>query len=163
VRLYFAECRYYTNFKSPYFRTAWDYGHMVEQAGSPLCIAHDDAGTTLTWYKFRIKVTNVLNFCKLYFSTSIAYTVLACSSKLMVDCDSMGPSLQLYGARFLNFSPVGGHVTLKFVKCWYHQNPLGFISVLPVARNLWLWLQVGRNKPCTLVAMTVSTFAGLFY
>ena len=31
-------------------------------------------------------------------------------------------------------------------KCWYHQNPLGFISALPEARSLWLWLQVGRNK-----------------
>ena len=58
--------------------------------------------------------------------------------------------------------PVGGHVTSKFVKCWYHQNPLDFISELPAAISLWLWLQIGRNKPWTLAAMTVSTLAGLF-
>jgi len=31
----------------------------------------------------------------------------------MVDNDSMGPSLQLFRARFLNFSPVSGHVTFE--------------------------------------------------
>jgi len=63
---------------------------------------------------------------------------------------------------FLISPPVGDHVTLQFVKCWYHQNPLGFISALPAARSLWLWLQVGRNKPCTLAAMTVSPLDGAF-
>jgi len=58
--------------------------------------------------------------------------------------------------------PVGGHVTSKVVKCLYHQNPLCFVSLLAEARSLWLWLQVGRNRPCTLVAMTVSPLAGLF-
>jgi len=82
--------------------------------------------------------------------------ILACSSKLMVDYDSMGPSLQQFGARFLNFSPVCSHVTLKFAKRWHHQNSLRFISALAEARSLWLWLQVGRNKPCMLAAMTVS-------
>jgi len=56
----------------------------------------------------------------------------------------------------------GGHVTLKFTKRWYHHNPLRFISALAKARSLWLWLQVGGNKPCTLVAITVSPTAGLF-
>jgi len=59
--------------------------------------------------------------------------------------------------------PLGGHVILKFAKCWYHQNPLGFISALAEARSLWLWLQVGRNKPCTLVAMTISPLLELFF
>jgi len=36
----FSECRYHTNFKWPYFRTAEGYGHMVGHAGSPICIAH---------------------------------------------------------------------------------------------------------------------------
>ena len=49
-------------------------------------------------------------------------------------------------------SPLGGHVASKFVKCWYHQ-----------ARSLWLWLQVGRNKPCSLAAMTVSPLAGFLF
>jgi len=59
--------------------------------------------------------------------------------------------------------PVAGHVTSKFAKCWYHQNRLRFISALAEARSLLLWLQVGRNKPCMLAAMTVSPLAGLFY
>ena len=44
------------------------------------------------------------------------------------------------------FPPVSG----KFTKCWYHQNPLGFICMLPETRSLWSWMQVGRNKQCTL-------------
>jgi len=47
---------------------------------------------------------------------------------------------------FWIFPPVSG----KFTKCWYHLNPLGFICVLPETRSLWSWMQVGRNKPCTL-------------
>ena len=119
---------------------------------SPICIAHPDM--TLTWSK--VKVTDLVKFRKFYFSVSFSSTILACSWKLMVDYDSIGPSLQLFGARFLNFSPVGGHMTPKFVKRWHHQNPLGFISAQLAARSLWLWLQVGRNKPCTLAAMTAS-------
>jgi len=38
---------------------------------------------------------------------------------------------------------VVGNVTLKFEKCWYDQNTLGL-------RILWLWMQVGCNKACTL-------------
>jgi len=40
---------------------------------------------------------------KLHFSRSISSAVLAWSSKLVVDGDSMGPGLQLVGARFSNF------------------------------------------------------------
>jgi len=64
---------------------------------------------------------------------------------------------------FLISPPVGGCVTSKFVKCWYHQSLLRFISVLPEARSLWLWVQVGCNEPCTLAAMTVSPPPGLFF
>jgi len=58
--------------------------------------------------------------------------------------------------------PIGGHVTSKFAKFWYHENSLHFISMLAEARSLWLWLQVGRKKPCMLAAMAVSPLAGLF-
>jgi len=64
---------------------------------------------------------------------------------------------------FWIFLGVGGCVSSKFAKCWDHQNPLHFISALAEARSLLLWLQVGRNKPCMLAAMTVSPLAGLFY
>jgi len=44
----FAKCRYYTNFKWPYFRTAGRYGHMVGHADSPIhvCIANTDVTLT---------------------------------------------------------------------------------------------------------------------
>jgi len=42
----FAERRYYTNLKSPYFRSAGGYGHMAGHAGSPMCIAHTDVTLT---------------------------------------------------------------------------------------------------------------------
>ena len=58
--------------------------------------------------------------------------------------------------------PVGCHVTSKFTQCWYHQNSLHFIFALAEARSLWLWLQVGRSKPCVLAAMIISPPAGLF-
>ena len=49
----------------------------------------------------RSNVIDLLKFQKLHFSRSIS--ILAWSSKLMVDYDNMGPSLQHIGARFLNF------------------------------------------------------------
>jgi len=56
---------------------------------------------TLTRSKVNMKVTELLKIGKLHFS--ICSAILAWSSKLMVDYDSMGPSLQLVGAPFLNF------------------------------------------------------------
>jgi len=88
--------------------------------------------------------------------------ILAWSSKMIVDYDSMGPNLHLFSAKFLNFSPVGGHMTSKLAKCWYPQNLPCFVSALPEARSLWLWLQGGNNKPCTLAAMTINPLPGLF-
>jgi len=72
---------------------------MVRQVGSSICIVHAD----MTLTRCKVKVTGLLNFRKLHFSRSIPSAILAWSSKLMVECDSMGPSLQLVGARFLNF------------------------------------------------------------
>ena len=69
---------------------------MVGNAGSPICIVHADM--TLTWSKVKVKVTDLLKFHKFCFSTSISSAILACSSKLTVDYDSMAPSLQLFGA-----------------------------------------------------------------
>jgi len=37
----FAECRYFTKFKWPYFGSAWRYSQMVEHAGSPTGSVHD--------------------------------------------------------------------------------------------------------------------------
>jgi len=57
----FAECRYFTKFKWPYFGSASGYSQMVGHAGSTTCIVHADV--TLTWSK--VKVTVLLNFQKL--------------------------------------------------------------------------------------------------
>jgi len=116
----------------------------------------------LTWSKVKVKVIDLLKFRKLHFSTSTSSAILAWRSQVMGDCDSMGPSLQLFRANFWISPPVGSHVTSKFTKCWYHQNSLRFISALAKARSLWLWLQVGCKKPCKLASMTVSPLVGLF-
>jgi len=58
---------------------------------------------TSTRSKVKVKVTGLLKFRKLHFSTSMSSAISAWSSKLMIDYDSMGPSLQLVGARFSNF------------------------------------------------------------
>ena len=157
----FTECRYYTNFKCPYFRTAGVYDHVVWHAGSPICIGHTDM--TLTWSKVKVKVTEFLKFWKLHSVTSTSSAILAWHSQLMGDYDSMGLVYSFSEPDFWISPPLGSHVTSKFAKCWYHQNSLHFISALAKARSLWLWLQVGHNKPCMLAAMTVSPLVGLFY
>jgi len=58
---------------------------------------------TLTQSKVKIKVTDLLKFWKLHFFMCISSAILAWSSKLMVDYDSMGPIVQLIRARFLSF------------------------------------------------------------
>ena len=90
------ECRYFTKFKWPYFRTAWGYSHRFRHVDSPTCIVHADV--TLT----RSKVM-VMGLQKLHFSRSVSSTILAWCSNLMVFRDSMGPSLQFAVARFSNF------------------------------------------------------------
>jgi len=65
------------------------------------CIVHVDV--ILTRSKVKVKVTGLMKFQKLHFSTSISSAILAWTSKLMVDYDSTGPSLERVRARFLNF------------------------------------------------------------
>ena len=69
---------------------------MVGYIGSPRGV---HAGMTLT----RSKVTGLLKFRKLHFSKSISSAISTWSSKVMVDDDGIGPSLQLVGVRFSNF------------------------------------------------------------
>ena len=54
--------------------------------------------TSVTSTQFKVKVMGLLKFLKLQFSRSISSAILAWSSKVMVDHDSMGPSLQLVRA-----------------------------------------------------------------
>jgi len=99
----FAECWDFTKFKWPYFCTARGNSHTVRHAGILTRTVHVDM--TLAWSKVKVKVIDLLKFRKLHFSTSISFTILESCSQLMGDYDSMGPSLQLFRARFLNFFP----------------------------------------------------------
>jgi len=81
----FAECQYLHEFQRvifPYCLRLESHGRFAD---SPICVVHADV--TLTPSK--VKVTGLLNFQKLHFSTSLLSTVLAWSSKLMVDYDGM--------------------------------------------------------------------------
>jgi len=59
----FAECRYFTKFKWPYFDSASRYSQIVGYAGSTTGIVHADV--TLIRSKVKVKVTGLLNFRKL--------------------------------------------------------------------------------------------------
>ena len=59
----FADCRYFTKFKWPYFGSAWCYSHVVGQASSPTCTVY--VGVTLIRSKVKVKVTDHLNFRQL--------------------------------------------------------------------------------------------------
>jgi len=56
----FPECRYFTKFKWPYFRTARRYSHVVSHVGNTRGILHADM--TLIRSKVEVKVTWLLNF-----------------------------------------------------------------------------------------------------
>ena len=114
---HFAECRHFAKFKWPYFHTACGYSHMLGHGGSSVCIVHVDM--TLTQSKVNIKVTGLLKFHKLHFSMSISSAILACSLKLIVGIDSMGPCLQLVWARFLNFLLGKLSRSSNFTECWH--------------------------------------------
>jgi len=94
----------------PYCWMLWSHGRA---RWDPICIAHTNV--TLTWSKVKVKVIDLPKFRKLHFSTSTSSAVLAWRSQLMVDYDSMGPSLQLFRAWFLNFSSSWRHMTSKFM------------------------------------------------
>jgi len=64
-----------------YIRIAWRQSHTVGRAGSRTRTEYADV--TLTRPKVKVKVTGLLNFRKLHFSTLISSAILACSSKLM--------------------------------------------------------------------------------
>ena len=70
----------------------------------------------ITLFTSSFKLTNLQT---LHFSRSISSAALACSSKLMVVSDSMGPGLQLVGARFLNFLQKSYHESSYFAECRY--------------------------------------------
>jgi len=87
--------------------------HPIWCVGRPR--PHMRTSVTSTRSKVKVKVTELPKLQKVHFSRSISSTVLAWSSKLMVDDHSMGPGLQLIGARFLNF--LLGKLSREFKLC----------------------------------------------
>jgi len=95
----------------------------------------------------------MLSVIKLHLPTSDSSAILAWSSKLMVDCDSMG--LTAFRSQISEFfSPVGGHVTSKFAKCCYHQNTLPFELRIRISGKvkclLYSALQIGLTVDATM-------------
>ena len=76
--------------------------HLISYVGIPR--PHMRTSVTSTRSKVKVKVMELPNLRKVHFSRSISSAILVWSSKLMAGGGhSMGPGLQLVGARFLNF------------------------------------------------------------
>ena len=102
-------------------------------------------------------VTELLKFRKLHFSRSISSAILACSSKLMVDYDNMGPGLQLVRAQFLTFLLSKLSHDFKLCRMSILQN---FPNCLYCA--CWFDLDPIQGQGQGYVAMTTSPLPGLF-
>ena len=77
--------------------------HLIWCVGRPRPHMRPSVTSTRSKVKVKVQVTELPKLRKVHFSRSISSAISACSSKLMVDGHSMGPRLQLVGARFLNF------------------------------------------------------------
>ena len=101
---------------------------------------------TLTRSKVKVKAIELLNIQKWHFSRSISSTIFTWGSKLMVDHNSMGRSLQLVGAQCLNY--LLGKLSRDFKLCGMSilQNFQrlrvlwsGMLVVLPVSVSETQW------------------------
>ena len=89
---------------------------MVGHAASPTCTVYVDL--TVTPSKVKVKVTDHLQFRQLPITAHFHVYLLRhfrVELKTDVDIDSMGPGLQLVGARFSNFLP--RKLSLQFQLC----------------------------------------------
>jgi len=104
-----------------------------------------------TWSKVKIKVTELLKLWKLHSSKSVSSAIVAWSSKLMVDYDNTGPSLQLIRAHFLNFllSNLSRLQTSRNIDTTGLSK--GHISLLLEARVTWLGMLVVLYVLCMLI------------
>jgi len=111
---------------------------------------------TLTRSKVKVKVTEHLNFRQLHISRSISSATFACTSKLMVDSDTMAPGLQLVGARFSNFLPRKLSREFKFRRISiFHEIQRPYFGTAN-ARVTWLGTQVALHVLCMLTTLTRS-------
>jgi len=125
----------------------------------------------------------------MYISTYISSATFVWSSKLMVDIDSMGPGLQLFGGQFSNF--LLGKVSLEFKlhgmlifhdiqmatyfgTGWYYSHMVGYAGSPTYTAYVDVTLTLSKvkvkvtgllnfrqlAKPCMLVAMTAAPLRG---
>ena len=92
---------------------------------------------TSTRSKVKVKITELLKFRKLHFSRSISSAILAWSSRLMVDDDNMGPSLQLIGAQ-------------TFAECQYYRTFKG--PDFPIAWDYGDMVRCAGSPICIVLA-----------
>jgi len=121
---------------------------VLGHASSPTCSVYVDVTLTLS----KVKVMDHLNFQQLPISRSISSATFVCSSKLMVDIDSMGPGLELIGARFSNF--LLEKVSLQFKlhrMSIFHDIKWPHNLVLPDATVTWLGTLVVLHVLCMLM------------
>jgi len=76
--------------------------HLIWCLGRPR--PHMRTSVTSTRSMVKVKVTELPKLRKVHFSRSISAT-FACTSKLIVDSDTMAHDVQLVGVRFSNFFP----------------------------------------------------------
>jgi len=135
---------------------------------------------TLTRSKVKVKVMGLLNFPKLHFSTSISCAILACSSKLIVDHNSMGSSLQLVWTQFPFKTAItclktswnvditrisNGHVSVLLDAMVTRSGMLGVLYVLRIL--IWPWpdprwrsrsLTFRSSENCTFLCLPPPLF-----
>jgi len=103
--------------------------------------------TSVTSTRSKIKVTELPKLQKLHFSRSTSSAILAWSSKLTVDSDSMGAGLQLVRARFLK--AIMRVQTLSNVDISRNSN--GHISVVHDVTITWLGKLLVLHILCMLM------------
>jgi len=77
--------------------------HLISCLGRPRPDVRTCVTSTRSKVKDKVQVTELPKLRKVHFSRSISSAGFAWSSKLIIGGHSMGPGLQLVGARFLNF------------------------------------------------------------
>jgi len=110
---------------------------------------------TSTRSKVKIKYTELLKFWKFHFSRSVSSAVLAWSSKLMVDYDSIWDLVfcSLSEPDFWISFSVSYHMTSEFMECRYYRTfkSKGHISLLHEARVTWFGMLVVLYVLCMLM------------
>ena len=107
---------------------------------------------TLSASTVKVKVTGLLNFRKLHFSRSIWCAILQWSSKLMIDYDSIGPSLQHVRAQFLNFLLRKLSRDLRICRMSIlHEIQRAILPYLLDATCMWSGVLVVPYVLCTLI------------